>query len=246
MSKIAARLLITERIRSSLSSPHGGSVTSDKSSWLLISSTDAAIPWFMGRIVTFVSQIPPDRFLAETWPWLVGMLLVVVVARPLVALTRYLIINQAIAALRQHIKPNQRIHGVITDGGAAANVVPERAAGRFLVRAETAKDLAALRARVIACLESGAQASGARLEFASPELDTLDMIHSMPLCNAFQRNAEALGRVFVSRDHPAYLRAASTDMGNVSHYVPAIHPNLAAAPADCVIHNAEFARWAGS
>jgi ATP-binding cassette subfamily B multidrug efflux pump len=63
-----------------------------------VALTDAAIPWFMGRIVTFVSEIPPDRFLQETWPWLVGMLLIIVVARPLVALARYLITNQAIAA----------------------------------------------------------------------------------------------------------------------------------------------------
>jgi metal-dependent amidase/aminoacylase/carboxypeptidase family protein len=153
---------------------------------------------------------------------------------------------QAIAALRQHIKPTQRIHGVITDGGGAANIVPERAAARFFVRAETAKELAALRTRVIACFESGAQASGARLEVVSPEPDILDMIHNMPLCQAFQSNAELLGRKFIPRDHPAYARAGSTDMGNVSHYVPSIHPNLAAAPADCVIHNAEFARWAGS
>src|SRR5262249_18027210 len=119
-------------------------------------------------------------------------------------------------------------------------------AERFLIRAESAKDLAVLKARVIACFESGAQARGARLELVSPDPDTLDMIHNMPLCYAFQRNAEALGRVFIPRDHPPYARAASTDMGNVSHYVPAIHPNLAAAPADCVIHNAGFARWAGS
>jgi ATP-binding cassette subfamily B multidrug efflux pump len=63
-----------------------------------VALTDAAVPWFMGRIVTYVSQIPPDRFLAETWPWLVGMLLIVVVARPAIAFTRYLITNQAIAA----------------------------------------------------------------------------------------------------------------------------------------------------
>ncbi len=162
------------------------------------------------------------------------------------ALDGLVLAYQAVAALRQHIKPTERIHGVITDGGAAANIVPERAAACFFVRAATAKDLAALRARVVACLEAGAQASGARLELAAPEPDYLDMIHSMPLCQAFQRNAEALGRVFVPQDHPAYARTASTDMGNVSHHVPAIHPNLAAAPADCVIHNAEFARWAGS
>jgi amidohydrolase len=162
------------------------------------------------------------------------------------ALDGLVLAYQAIAALRQHIKPTERVHGIITDGGAAANIVPERAAGRFFVRAETAKDLAALRARVIACLESGAQASGARLELAASEPDFLDMIHNMPLCHVFQRNAETLGRAFIPRDHPAYARAGSTDMGNVSHHVPAIHPNLAAAPADCVIHSPEFARWAGS
>jgi ATP-binding cassette subfamily B multidrug efflux pump len=64
----------------------------------LVAVTDSAVPWFMGRIVTYVTTIPPERFLAETWPWLAGMLLVVVVARPAVALTRYLITNQAIAA----------------------------------------------------------------------------------------------------------------------------------------------------
>jgi ATP-binding cassette subfamily B multidrug efflux pump len=63
-----------------------------------VAVTDAAVPWFMGRIVTFVSEIPRERFLAETWPWLLGMVLVVVVARPGAALARYLIANQAIAA----------------------------------------------------------------------------------------------------------------------------------------------------
>jgi amidohydrolase len=162
------------------------------------------------------------------------------------ALDGLVLAYQAIAALRQHIRPTERVHGIITDGGAAVNVVPERAAARFLVRAETAKALAALRARVVACFEGAAQASGARLELASPEPDYLDVVHNMPLSQAFQRNAELLGRVFVPQDHPAHARAGSTDMGNVSHLVPAIHPYLAAAPADCVIHNAEFARWAGS
>ncbi|MEA2989694.1 MAG: ATP-binding cassette, subfamily multidrug efflux pump, partial [Alphaproteobacteria bacterium] len=63
-----------------------------------VALTDSAVPWFMGKIVTFVTTIPAERFLIETWPWLVGMLLIVVVARPLVALSRYLITNQAIAA----------------------------------------------------------------------------------------------------------------------------------------------------
>jgi ATP-binding cassette subfamily B multidrug efflux pump len=65
---------------------------------MLMALTDSAVPWFMGRIVTFVTTVPPERFLATTWPWLTGMAVVVVVARPLVTLARYLITNQAIAA----------------------------------------------------------------------------------------------------------------------------------------------------
>jgi ATP-binding cassette subfamily B multidrug efflux pump len=65
---------------------------------MLQALTDSAVPWFMGRIVTLVTTVPPDRFLAVTWPVLTGMGLVVLVARPTVALARYLIVNQAIAA----------------------------------------------------------------------------------------------------------------------------------------------------
>src|SRR5450631_3544505 len=65
---------------------------------MLQALTDSAVPWFMGRIVTLVTTVPPDRFLAVTWPVLTGMGLVVLVARPCVALARYLIVNQAIAA----------------------------------------------------------------------------------------------------------------------------------------------------
>src|SRR5262249_38248522 len=59
---------------------------------------DSAVPWFMGRIVTLVTSIPPQRFLGETWPWLVGMAVVGLVARPPVGLPRYLSTNQATAA----------------------------------------------------------------------------------------------------------------------------------------------------
>ena len=65
---------------------------------LCVALTDSAIPWFIGRIVTMVTKTPPDRFLADGWPWLAGMAAVILVARPTVTLTRYLITNQAIAA----------------------------------------------------------------------------------------------------------------------------------------------------
>jgi ATP-binding cassette subfamily B multidrug efflux pump len=65
---------------------------------LFVALSDSAVPWFMGRVVTMVTKTPPDRFLAVGWPWLVGMAVVVLIVRPTVTLTRYLIINQAIAA----------------------------------------------------------------------------------------------------------------------------------------------------
>ena len=65
---------------------------------LCVALTDSAVPWFMGRVVTMVTKTPPDRFLAVGWPWLAGMAIVVVIVRPAVTLTRYLITNQAIAA----------------------------------------------------------------------------------------------------------------------------------------------------
>src|SRR5262244_1984586 len=63
-----------------------------------VALTDSAVPWFMGRIVTLVTSIAPEHFLAETWPWLAGMALVVLIARPAIVMLRYLITNQAIAA----------------------------------------------------------------------------------------------------------------------------------------------------
>ncbi len=65
---------------------------------LLVALSDSAVPWFMGRVVTMVTKTPPDQFLAKGWPWLAGMAVVVLIARPVVTLTRYLITNQAIAA----------------------------------------------------------------------------------------------------------------------------------------------------
>jgi ATP-binding cassette subfamily B multidrug efflux pump len=65
---------------------------------MLVALADSSVPWFMGRVVTMVTRIPPERFLAESWPWLLGMAVVVLLVRPAVTLTRYLITNQAIAA----------------------------------------------------------------------------------------------------------------------------------------------------
>jgi len=162
------------------------------------------------------------------------------------ALDALVIAYQAIAALRQHIRPNERLHGIITNGGQAPNIVPEIAAGRFYVRAATAEELAALKQRVEGCFRAGAAATGCDLELDWGAGDYLDIHFNAPLAERFQTNAEALGREFFPYDKlPASIQG-STDMGNVSQLVPSIHPMLAAAPIHCTIHNPEFAKWAGS
>jgi ATP-binding cassette, subfamily B, multidrug efflux pump len=65
---------------------------------LLVALSDSSVPWFMGRVVTMVTKMPPDQFLAKGWPWLVGMGIMVLLVRPAVTLARYLVTNQAIAA----------------------------------------------------------------------------------------------------------------------------------------------------
>ncbi|MSP81814.1 MAG: M20 family peptidase [Alphaproteobacteria bacterium] len=153
---------------------------------------------------------------------------------------------QAVAQLRQHIKPTERLHGIITEGGEAANIVPVRAAGTFYVRAADAPALVKLKPRVEACFQGAATTSGAKVTIEWGDVDYLDLITNWPLAGAFQANAEALGRTFLNLDDLPRGWAGSTDMGNVSQIVPAIHPLLEAAPRDVVIHNPEFARWAGS
>lgn len=162
------------------------------------------------------------------------------------ALDGLLLAYQAISNLRQHIRATERIHGIVTEGGQAPNIVPERAAGEFYVRAANAEQLEKLKPRVQACFEAGAKASGTRLEIEWSNVDYLDLNTNWPLAERFQRNAEHLGREFFPTEKLGVGAAGSTDMGNVSHRVPSIHPMLAAAPHNVVIHNPEFARWAGS
>jgi len=149
----------------------------------------------------------------------------------------------AIAQLRQHIRATERIHGIITDGGQAPNIVPERAAGRFMVRAATEGHLTHLMERVTNCFRAGALASGA--EFTVRPVSELysDMWSNRTLADAYSANMIRLGRELLD---PALVPAAvagSTDMGNVSKLVPAIHPMIAAAPPSVPLHSAEFAHW---
>ena len=161
------------------------------------------------------------------------------------ALDGLLLAYQAISNLRQHIRDTERIHGIVTDGGQAPNIVPERAAGDFYVRAKDEEALAELKPRVQACFEAGARGSGCEVEVLWADVDYLDLKTNEPLAERFKQHAEGLGRTFEPLERQGF-GSGSTDMGNVSHRVPSIHPILAAAPPHVVIHNPEFAKWAAS
>lgn len=160
------------------------------------------------------------------------------------ALDGLLLAYQAVSNLRQHIRDQERIHGIVTEGGQAPNIVPDRAVGDFYVRAANEANLAKLKPRVQACFEAGAKGSGCEVEVNWAEVDYLDLNTNWPLADCFQRHGEELGRDFLK--HESLGGAGSTDMGNVSYRVPSIHPMLACAPPNVVIHNPEFAKWARS
>ncbi|MBI2934131.1 MAG: M20 family metallopeptidase [Chloroflexi bacterium] len=149
-----------------------------------------------------------------------------------------------INSLRQHVRPKERIHGIITDGGQAANIVPAHSAGSFLVRAENEECLAILKEKVLACFKAAAMATGTQLEYKWAEPHYMAMKVNQRLAGLLAANLEALGRKM--HLYEGDLGLASTDMGNVSQVVPAIHPCIGIAPPATGEHTPEFARAAAS
>jgi len=150
----------------------------------------------------------------------------------------------AINSLRQHIKDKARIHGIITDGGEAANIVPAHSAGNFMVRAEDEAYLGELKQKVINCFAGAATASGARLEYRWAGIRYAPMRNNPTLARLFRRNMQSLGRK-VKLSDPSYA-FGSTDMGNVSKLVPSIHPQVAIAPEKVLVHSPQFTDAAAS
>ncbi|MGI9118744.1 MAG: M20 family metallopeptidase [Acidimicrobiales bacterium] len=151
-----------------------------------------------------------------------------------------------VAALRQHIRSTERVHGVFTSGGDKANVVPDHTAMSWMVRAARAAALDPLRARVLACLEAGAAATGCRMEHRPVSRDYAEMVDNPTLLDLYRANSAALGRPLSDASSSDARVVGSTDMGNVSYLVPSIHPMLKVAPAEISIHSADFAVHARS
>lgn len=150
----------------------------------------------------------------------------------------------AIAALRQHIRPTERIHGVFTHGGDKANIVPKFASMNWYVRSDTLETLAPLKERVAACFAGAAAATGCSVDLVWEDHSYADMRDSEAIVSVFVSNAGAVGRE-VDRPSASSMVVGSTDMGNLSYLVPSIHPMLRVAPPGVAIHTARFAEFAG-
>jgi len=145
----------------------------------------------------------------------------------------------AINSLRQHIKSTARIHGIITDGGEAANIVPAHSAGNFIVRAMDIDYLDELKEKVLNCFIGAATATGAQLKYKWDEVCYAPMRNNLTLARLFAENMESLGRsVSLADTEQAF---ASTDMGNVSQLIPSIHAFVAIADEEVQVHSPEFA-----
>jgi amidohydrolase len=147
----------------------------------------------------------------------------------------------AIGLLRQHIHRTDRIHGIVTKGGDAPNVIPESASGVWLVRSRTLAELSELEPRVRACFEAGALATGCTVEIEPIAPPYSEMRHDVELAARYRANGSALGRTFVDLPGDMSERTAgSTDMANISLAIPTIHPMLGLDCLPAVNHQPEF------
>jgi len=147
----------------------------------------------------------------------------------------------AIGLLRQQLRPGDQVHGIVTGGGQAANVIPETVTGRFMCRSRTLEGLALLEPRVTACFDAGALATGSSVAFESLAPAYSHMECDPDLVALYRANAESLGRTFTRDDERAPRPTFSTDMANVSLAVPTIHPLVGIDAAGSVNHQPEFA-----
>ncbi|MGC1935883.1 MAG: M20 family metallopeptidase [Candidatus Acidiferrales bacterium] len=146
----------------------------------------------------------------------------------------------SIGLLRQHLRPTDRVHGIITHGGDAPNVVPAHTSAKYMVRAETIKELDDVRTKVHRCFEAGAIATGAKMEIRGGDQPYADVKYDHEMSLIYKRNAEALGREFPELTPMMQRMAASTDMGNVSYAIPSIHPMIGIKSLPAANHQPEF------
>jgi amidohydrolase len=141
-----------------------------------------------------------------------------------------------VSMLRQQIRPDARIHGIVTHGGAAPNIIPEMAACTFYVRAAKLDYMWELHKRVLACAEGAAKATGCTVTVIDKEAPYEPLKRNDTLLDLFRVNMTSVG----AEESPAPDRLGSSDIGNVSQVIPAIQPMVQIAPPGTPIHSRDF------
>lgn len=153
------------------------------------------------------------------------------------ALNGILLTFAAINALRQHVTPDCRVHGVITRGGTVPNIVPADAEAKFYVRSKRLEELDALVEKTKACARGAALATGTKLEIAEDEFPCADMLNNPVLSQLMEKYMRHFGLTDILQDDPF---PGSTDFGNVSHAVPAAYGFVETAPSSMEMHSLEY------
>ena len=149
-----------------------------------------------------------------------------------------------VAALRQHIATDERLHGIFTNGGQKANIVPETAEAIWYARSSTMERLENLKARLVETLYGGARSAGCDIQIEWVNEPYAEVLDNTPLLEAYMKNSESVGRFIKAADDGGVV--GSTDLGNVSHVVPSIHPMVKVAPKGTAIHTVDFEKCAKS
>jgi len=150
-----------------------------------------------------------------------------------------------VAAMRQHIRPTERVHGIFTKAGEKPNIVPREAEMDWYVRSDTIESLQPLKARIAKCLEAGAMAADCTISFDWQKNTYADLVDNLPLLTSYVQNSSQMGRALTTDLLPG-TGGGSTDMGNLSYLVPSIHPMLQVAPRGVSLHSAQFAEFTAS
>ena len=158
------------------------------------------------------------------------------------ALEAMILSFNAIDALRQHLPPKAMVHGIITSGGSAANIVPAYSAGNFIVRAADLSTMEEVKQKVLNCFTGAALSTGAQMEYRWEEHYYAPVVNNLTICRAFVANLKKLGRkAELDNSDDSF---GSTDFGNVSQLVPGMHAQIAIAPDGIALHSAQFVKAA--
>ncbi|XP_067676317.1 peptidase M20 domain-containing protein 2-like [Haliotis asinina] len=162
------------------------------------------------------------------------------------ALDAAVLCYQNISCLRQQMKPDWRVHGIINNGGVKQNIIPELTELTFSMRAPTDAELNVLKEKVSKCIEAAASATGCTVEYEFDRKKYSNLVTNKTLANAFEANARSIGVAFTPQEQLKGMICGSTDMGNVSYVLPSIHPIFFVGVGGCPNHTREFTAAAGS